>query len=210
MRPTEILSKEHRVIEQVLTCLERMSAQAAASKKLDAHSAKQALEFFRAFADRRHHGKEEEQLFPMMEAKGFPGEDGPLAVMRTEHDAGRAHVRAMFSALPAAGEGAPEGVETFRLHAAAFIELLRAHIQKEDHCLFTMADRAFDESDQKELLRRFDEVEHRDSGMGAEAWLEIANLLADRFDVPHSMQEGCPGPSANACGRCSLHAAGAF
>ena len=211
MKPTEILSKEHRIIEQVLACLEQMALEAAAKKRLDARSAQQTLEFFRVFADRCHHGKEEAHLFPMMEAKGFPHEDGPLMVMRSEHDEGRAHVRAMAAVVEAAGQGAPEAIEAFRLHAAAYIELLRAHIQKEDHRLFPMADRAFEEEDQKELLRRFERVEHDDIGAGAhEAWLEIANLLADRFDVPRAMQEGCPGPSAGACGRCSLHAAAAI
>ena len=93
MKPTEILSGEHRVIEQVLTCLERIAEQCAAEGRLDRTSAEQALEFFRNFADRCHHGKEEVHLFPALEAKGFPRDGGPTGVMLHEHDQGRAHVR---------------------------------------------------------------------------------------------------------------------
>ncbi len=57
MRPTEILMQEHRVIEQVLNCLEIIAQRAEADSKLDTDSANQAIDFLRNFADRCHHGK---------------------------------------------------------------------------------------------------------------------------------------------------------
>jgi hemerythrin-like domain-containing protein len=72
MRPTEILSSEHRVIEQVLDCLERIADNCSAQGSLNRESAEAAIDFFRTFADRCHHGKEETYLFPAMEACGFP------------------------------------------------------------------------------------------------------------------------------------------
>ncbi len=95
MRPTRMLMDEHRNIERVLDCLERMTVLADTSGHLDGASARQALAFFRGYADRCHHGKEEDLLFPMMEKKGFPRETGPLGIMRDEHEAGRAHIHAM-------------------------------------------------------------------------------------------------------------------
>ncbi|MGI6419136.1 MAG: hemerythrin domain-containing protein [Thermoguttaceae bacterium] len=59
MKPTDILMSEHRVIEQVLDCLEKILEQCTSENKLDTISAKQAIEFFRGFADHCHHGKEE-------------------------------------------------------------------------------------------------------------------------------------------------------
>ena len=85
MKPTEILSAEHRVIEQVLNCLEKMAAQAEKTGTLDKVSATDAVNFFRTFADQCHHGKEEAHLFPAMEAKGFPRQGGPTGVMLHEH-----------------------------------------------------------------------------------------------------------------------------
>ncbi len=70
MTPTEILSGEHRVIEQVLDCLEKMIQQSVGDGRLNGHAARQAVDFFRGFADRCHHGKEETHLFPAMESKG--------------------------------------------------------------------------------------------------------------------------------------------
>ena len=79
MKPTEILSGEHRVIEQVLDCLERIAQRCRDEAVWTEASAMQALDFFRNFADRCHHGKEETHLFPAMEAKGFPRDAGPTA-----------------------------------------------------------------------------------------------------------------------------------
>ena len=184
MKPTEILKDEHRVIELVLDCLERMIEQAGLDQKLDGVSAKQAVDFFRNFADRCHHAKEETHLFPAMEAKGFPRDGGPAGVMRYEHDQGRAAVRGMNEAIDAAADGTVEALARFAEHGRRYIDLLRQHIEKEDHCLYPMADQAFSEQDQQDLLDTFQKVESDEIGTGThEKYLQMANQLADRFGV---------------------------
>ena len=71
MKPSDILKQEHRVIEQVLDCLEKMAGNGRRTARAMPVGA-QAIDFFRNFADRCHHGKEEAHFFPAMEAKGFP------------------------------------------------------------------------------------------------------------------------------------------
>ena len=105
MKPTEILSGEHRIIEQVLDCLEKIAQNCATEGRLDRTSAEQALDFFRNFADRCHHGKEETHLFPAMEAKGFPRQGGPTGVMLSEHEQGRAYIRGMAEVIDRAAAG---------------------------------------------------------------------------------------------------------
>ena len=78
MKPTQILENEHRVIEQVLDCLDKIADRCETDGRLDAESAREAVDFFRNFADRCHHGKEEAELFPLMHARGFPQEGGPV------------------------------------------------------------------------------------------------------------------------------------
>ena len=55
MTPEQILMDEHRVIERVLSCLEKLTEQCRADKRLDAEAARQMIAFFRGYADRRHH-----------------------------------------------------------------------------------------------------------------------------------------------------------
>ncbi len=185
MKPTDILSSEHRVIEQVLDCLEHIIAEANANGRLDAASARDAISFFRTFADQCHHGKEETHLFPAMEAKGFPREGGPTGVMRHEHETGRGCIRAMDGAVDAAAHGDYAALQLFSQAGEGYIGLLRQHIEKEDHCLFSMANQALADEDQTELMAKFEKVEAEEMGRGThEKFLAIAGALAEKYGVP--------------------------
>lgn len=184
MRPTEVLMQEHRVIEQVLDCLEAMAQRAQSDEQLDQESANLAIDFFANFADRCHHHKEEDCLFPMLEQKGFSREQGPTAVMVHEHEVGRQHVRGMKKAIEALSEGDSSATTDFVTHALAFVSLLREHIQKEDHCLFQMADQSLTEQEQTQLMESFANVEHDDMGPGThEKYLDIAAQLAKKYGI---------------------------
>jgi len=58
------LMTEHRLIEQVLNCLEKVVQQAEAEKQLEKKSALEVIDFCSAFADGCHHTKEEATCFP--------------------------------------------------------------------------------------------------------------------------------------------------
>lgn len=187
MKPTDILTDEHRVIEQVLECLRVIVERAGTDRKLDGQSAREAVSFFRHFADKCHHAKEEDHLFPAMEARGFPREGGPTGVMIYEHQQARDHVRKMDESIEAASQGDPAAVQEFTRHARAYSNLLRNHIEKEDHCLYTMANQAFTDEDQQEMLLAFEKVEAEEIGAGIHAkYVSIASELADRFGVPRA------------------------
>jgi len=197
MKPTEILSNEHRVIEQVLACLGRLIDESNAAGKLDAALAGEVLDFVRNFADRCHHAKEEDLLFPAMEARGLSPDAGPTAVMRHEHDEGRGHVRAMAEARESAAAGDAAALRRFAVHGRAFIELLRAHIEKEDQILYTMANRVLTDADQRQLLTSFGQVETTKMTPGThEKYLEVATRLAHRFGVTAVVRSG----ACNCCG----------
>jgi hemerythrin-like domain-containing protein len=184
MKPTEILSGEHRVIEKVLECLETMADLCENRGTLDFQDAADAISFFQTFADRCHHGKEEAHLFPAMEAKGYSREGGPTGVMLHEHEQGRILIRRMAARLAAASDGDRGAQAEFIEAAREYVELLRQHIQKEDHCLFAMADRAFDDQDQQRLLDAFERVEREHAGEGThEKYLQLARILAYRYNV---------------------------
>jgi hemerythrin-like domain-containing protein len=183
MQPTQILKAEHRVIETVIDCLERMTAQAQQSGKLDKASAEQAIDFIRHFADGCHHAKEEDRLFPAMEAKGMPRQGGPIGVMLIEHEHGREFVRGMVERLEKAATGDSAGLTHFAQNAMGYAGLLRQHIQKEDQILFPMADRMMSGDDENILLAQFEQAEVEVGEGTHERLLEIADTLARRYGV---------------------------
>ena len=46
MRPSDILTEEHRVIEVALDCLEKIAEQCGASGEVESGSAEEAIDFF--------------------------------------------------------------------------------------------------------------------------------------------------------------------
>ncbi len=184
MQPTDILMTEHRLIEQVLSCLEKMVQQAEGEKKLEKKSALEAIDFCRSFADGYHHAKEEAHLFPVMEANGFSGGCSPVAVMQREHELGRLYIQSMAAAVESAAVGESEALKWFVQHGKSYVRLLREHIHKEDLCLFPAANHRLTENDQQQLLTAFEKVEVEEIGKGThEKYLTLANQLADRFGV---------------------------
>jgi hemerythrin-like domain-containing protein len=205
MKATDVLRSEHEVILDVLAALEAMIRPAALAEGLDLRSAEEALEFLRCFADRCHHGKEEQHLFPAMAARGLPREVGPLAVMAAEHDQGRALLARMAVGLAEAKQGEPAGQARFGAATAAYVELMRDHIEKENGVLFPMGDGMLAEAQQTELLRAFERFEHADMEEGAHArFLDVASGLCQRLGVERTPQVGAA--SHRCCGhgsRCS-------
>jgi hemerythrin-like domain-containing protein len=184
MKATEILSSEHRVIETMLTVLECICQDAETTGRLRKEDAENAVTFIRTFADQCHHGKEEGQLFPAMEAKGVPCEHGPIGVMLSEHEQGRQFVRGMAGQIDAAASGDHSSIRKFIENAHGYVLLLRAHIQKEDNILFPMAARLMSADEQAELLKQFDIVEIDHMGAGThEHFLALAETLATKYGV---------------------------
>jgi hemerythrin-like domain-containing protein len=205
MPATDILANEHRVIEQVLTCLEQLTVEGIAQGRLDGDSARQAIDFFDTFADRCHHAKEEQGLFPLLEAKGFPPQAGPTGVMRAEHEEGRKQLRGLAVEVDRAAAGDGVALLRFARHAREYVHRMREHIAKEDHRLFPMATVVLTDEDQEQLLSVFERVECSQGHAGThEKYLEIADELADRFDVAKTAATAF---TEHHCGGCCHHAA---
>lgn len=184
MNITNILSNEHRVIEVVLTCLEKMTEEANTSGKLDAESANKAIDVIRTFADKCHHGKEENHLFATLVKKGVPKEGGPVGQMLNEHEMGRTFVKGMSENVSEASNGYPDGLMNFTKNAQGYVQLLRGHIQKEDGVLFPMADRILSDEEQKQLLQDFEMVESEHMGTGThQKYIDIVVSLAKKYGV---------------------------
>jgi hemerythrin-like domain-containing protein len=163
--PTQILVEEHTLILQALDALERKIAQVESGAPADPAYFQKAVEFLRTFADKCHHGKEEHLLFKTMVERGFPREAGPIAVMLHEHDVGRAFVRGIAEA---AASPALDGAAIRRIieNGRGFVQLLRAHIDKENSILFPMADNLLSPEDHAYLEKEFERFEAEETGVG--------------------------------------------
>ena len=88
----------------------------------------------------------------------MPHDAGPIAVMLEEHRRGREYAGRMLENLELARAGDDTALQRLRGAARDWVELIRAHILKEDHVLFEMADEMVRGPACRALCRRYDEV----------------------------------------------------
>jgi hemerythrin-like domain-containing protein len=180
MLATEVLRKEHDAILKMLDALDRTSRQLAANGAVPPSTLQGLVEFFQLFADRCHHGKEEDLLFPLLEAKGLPRGRGPIAVMLAEHDHGRGLVRDMAAAASDYEAHPAPAAKRWVAAAGNYSALLREHVMKENNVLFRMAEEVLTSDEQRALAVDFEKVEVRKMGAGTHERLHarMERLLA--------------------------------
>jgi hemerythrin-like domain-containing protein len=180
MKPTEDLIQEHKSIKVMLGIMKNIADNISDSKGVDPDDIEQIVGFLRTFADKCHHGKEEDALFPAMVAAGLPQKSGPIAVMLNDHVLGRNYINAIET-----------GVKNYRAGQSAqsiadgllnYVDLLRAHILKEESILFPMADRILGEETQEQIAGRFELIEEEVIGHGIhEQYHELLEHLKAKY-----------------------------
>jgi hemerythrin-like domain-containing protein len=179
MTPTAILREEHRLIRKALDILDATAAHLAAGEHVPEALWSALVHWLHAFADIRHHAKEEDLLYPAMVRAGVPYEGGPVDVMLEEHDLGRALLETMAEDRP--GQRAVE--------ARRYTRLLRDHLSKEDLILFPLAEEVLAAREVERLRRDFERTDLQ-AGRGqsiAEAEAVLDGLVAalESFLTPH-------------------------
>jgi len=161
MKPTEILKKEHKVIKVVLDILDAIVSDIAAQKPVNLQHLEKIVDFIQTFADKCHHGKEQDLLFPAMEESGIPRDGGPIGVMLEEHNIGRNYVSQLAKAIVNYKDGNKKSLNDIAENASGYVSLLRQHIDKEDNILYGMADMHLNKSTEKKLIEEFEKVEEK-------------------------------------------------
>lgn len=142
------------------------------------------VDLIRNFADGLHHAKEEQLLFPKMVEKGFSFEQGPIAVMMNDHVNGRKYVKGMVDNINLYRDGNKDALPIIFDYMRAYIDLLRAHIAKENNILFRMADNAFSPDEQQLLLEQFAKAESNFTiGTSTGDYINRIELLALEYNL---------------------------
>jgi len=165
--PIDQLMDEHRVIETVIGAIRQ-----AAQTEIDLGFYTDLVDLIANFADRLHHGKEEDRLFPLLEERGLPRDGGPIAVMLYEHRLGREHVARMREGLDAGDRN------VLRRESRAYAALLEGHIMKEDGILYPMGRNILRPEDVERLQAAFAEVDP--TGEDGRRYREMARSLVER------------------------------
>jgi len=184
MSATQNLKEEHQVIMRMIKILNVASGKLERGEKVSPKVFERAIDFIQTFADRCHHGKEQDTLFPRLGERGIPTQGGPIAVMLMEHDQGRRYVKGLAEALTRY-EGSDQTAQTALIkNARGYAELLDQHIYKEDNILYPMGDKVLSQVDNRELLEKFEKIEKEIIGEGKhEYYLHMIGELEKELGI---------------------------
>ncbi len=178
MKATQELKNEHEGIEIMLRILEAVSGKLARDEQIPVDHLDGILEFLSVFVDKCHHGKEEEFLFPALEAAGIQRDGGPIGVMLHEHEQGRTLVSGFKAAAADYATGNKAASIGMRKHVDEYAALMTRHIAKENTVLFPMGDKMLETGKDVELFEAFEQLERERIGVGKH---EAFHRLLDRL-----------------------------
>lgn len=158
-KPTDILEEEHRIIEKIVKAMSILIKRLEADKNIGVEDLQNISEFMRIFGDKCHHGKEEKELFPLLEKRGVPIQGCPIATLTHEHEMGRNLVKGLVEATVSYKKKDFSAKEGLLKQLHGLINLYPNHIWKEDYLLFPMTNKILNDSEQKDLQNKFELVE---------------------------------------------------
>jgi hemerythrin-like domain-containing protein len=158
--PTQNLKNDHEYIRRLTDVMERM----VMSLATEAADMETVVNLITNYAYGFHHAKEENILFPFLLQKGFSTEHGPVSIMLHDHAEGRRFLKGMVIAIARYKAGDDTVLPLIYANMGNYVELIRAHIGKENNVLFKMADRILTATEQEQLLQEFEAVEANDYG----------------------------------------------
>jgi DUF438 domain-containing protein len=192
----DLLMRDHETTEKVFDAGEK----ALAAGEPDRAMVKQLLRYFVEYVDGCHNKKEENHLFPLLEQRGIPSQDGPLGVMLQEHTRSK-ELLAQLKPLADSYADGDDGVlhELSRVYAE-YIALLKQHFWKENDILYPMAEKALNQSDADKVVEGIVATENALSPDTRSRYYQLADELVrwgEIKDLCHNLDHDTLGAILN-------------
>ncbi|MGB6063459.1 MAG: hemerythrin domain-containing protein [Desulfomonilaceae bacterium] len=147
---------EHRLIERMLALINKEAMRIRETKKIDPVFIDNAVDFIRVYADKTHHGKEEDILFRDLAGKEMNSEERRIMnELVEEHKLGRKAVSDLVDAKKRHFAGDKSALEIVLEKLGFFVTFYPRHIEKEDKVFFPAMMTYLPQEEQESLLARF-------------------------------------------------------
>jgi hemerythrin-like domain-containing protein len=162
MQPRGPLMIEHRLIERILVHFRAELKRIATTGKTDPVFVDIAVDFFRTYGDRTHHGKEEEILFRELGKKNMSENDSRIMQeLISDHVIGRSVTSDLVAANKRYRNGDEAALRIITDMLAFLADFYPRHIEKEDKVFFPSMMRYLSETDQQLMLQEFWEFDRK-------------------------------------------------
>jgi hemerythrin-like domain-containing protein len=162
MQARGLLMIEHRLIERMLAVIRQRLVAIKASNAVDPVFIDTTVDFIRTYADRTHHGKEEDILFRDLNARNLS--DADRRVMNElveEHVFGRNTTKELVDANTRYRNGDASALGVITVKLETLVDFYPRHIEKEDKVFFPAARTYFSVEEDQALLAEFWEFDRK-------------------------------------------------
>jgi hemerythrin-like domain-containing protein len=147
---------EHRLIERMIVIIRNALVQIESSGKVDPLFVDTAVDFISTYADRTHHGKEEDILFRELDKRDLSVDDRRVMnELIEEHVFGRKTTRALVEANKRYRNGDKAGLADIAARLRTLVEFYPKHIWKEDKVFFPASRAYFTLDEDQAMLTEF-------------------------------------------------------
>jgi hemerythrin-like domain-containing protein len=160
MMPIGPLMIEHRLIERMVRALHQEMHAMEEQDEMNLEVIDAAVDFFRTYADRCHHGKEEDILFRDLAGKALSPEHKKIMdELIQEHRFGRQTVGKLVNAKERYAQGDKGARQEIIGFLKTLVEFYPAHIEKEDKHFFMPCMAYFSLEERNAMLHEFGEFD---------------------------------------------------
>ena len=153
---------EHRLIERMLSAIKRALATIESKHEVDPVFVDIAVDFIRTYADRLHHGKEEDILFRELNKKLLNEIDRKIMKeLIDEHVFGRQTTKALVEANTRYRNGDDTALAEIADKLQTLTEFYPKHIEKEDKVFFPASRAYFTDEEDQAILSEFSEFDRK-------------------------------------------------
>jgi hemerythrin-like domain-containing protein len=162
MKPRGPLMIEHRLIEKMLDIIGKELDTIRKDKKVNPIFIDTIVDFIRIYADRTHHGKEEDILFKQLEGKKLSAEDSAqMQDLVNDHKNARNAVGRLVEANNKYVNGDMTGITVIIENLSYLIDFYPKHILKEDKVFFPNTEKYFSAAELDAMLKDFWELDKK-------------------------------------------------
>jgi hemerythrin-like domain-containing protein len=147
---------EHRLIERMLSVIKKVLAEIESKHRVDPVFVDTAVDFIRVYADRTHHGKEEDILFRELNNKKLNTEDRQIMKeLIEEHVFGRQTTKTLVEANTRYRNGDETALTDIVASLQTLTDFYPRHIEKEDRVFFPSSRNYFTDEEDQAMLAEF-------------------------------------------------------
>jgi hemerythrin-like domain-containing protein len=162
MKPRGPLMIEHRLIEKMLRIISAEITEIEKGKAIDPLFIDAAVDFIRVYADKTHHGKEEDILFKQLAEKKLAEEDArQMRELVEEHGEARRKVRELVEAKERLVAGDTGASSAILASMRWLVDFYPVHIAREDREFFPRTEKYFSDTELSRMLDEFWELDRR-------------------------------------------------